>query len=107
MEVGRTVREARLHAGLTQAELARRSGTSQATLSAYESGAKTPSAATLDRVLLACGRRLTTEAATRPVRDQTRNLDRRGRTLAAVLDLADRLPSRHAPVLRYPKLSEG
>lgn len=34
---------ARRAAGLTQVELAKRAGTSQATLSAYERGLKTPS----------------------------------------------------------------
>jgi predicted nucleotidyltransferase len=49
------IREARVSAGLTQAELARRAGTSQPTIAAYESGDKNPTAATLERVLRAAG----------------------------------------------------
>lgn len=49
------VREARSRAQLTQAALASLSGTSQSTLAAYESGAKSPSARTLDRIVRAAG----------------------------------------------------
>ena len=102
---GTIIRDARLDAGLTQAELAGRSGTSQATLSAYESGSKMPSAITMARVLAAAGRRMTTVPVGRPVVTPGRaELERRGRTLAQVLDLAERLPARHAATLRYPRL---
>ncbi len=105
MDFGHEIRAARLRAGLTQAELAERSGTSQATLSAYESGAKKPSAATLDRLCAACGMRLNISPAARPVRSPSAaTLAKRGSTLAAVLDLAGRLPSRHAATLRFPPL---
>lgn len=46
---------ARARAGLTQAQLARAAGTSQPTLAAYESGAKSPSVRTLDRIVRAAG----------------------------------------------------
>ena len=49
------IRLARMRAKLTQAELARRAGTSQATISAYESGRKSPTVATLSRLLRASG----------------------------------------------------
>lgn len=55
----RLVRQARAAAGLTQAQLARRAGTSQPAVAAYESGAKTPTVATLDRLLGAAGQSLT------------------------------------------------
>jgi transcriptional regulator with XRE-family HTH domain len=42
-------------AGLSQAELARRAGTSRPTLSAYEHGRKSPSLDTLERLLAAAG----------------------------------------------------
>ena len=48
-----TLREARRSVGLSQAELARRVGTSQSRLSSYESGQVTPSPATMDRLLAA------------------------------------------------------
>jgi uncharacterized protein len=59
MAVGRDlIKRARLEAGLTQAELARRAVTSQSAVAAYESGAKTPSADTLERLLRAAGQQL-------------------------------------------------
>ncbi|MBA3877720.1 MAG: nucleotidyltransferase [Anaerolinea sp.] len=51
----RLLRQARLSAGLTQADLARRAGTSQPAIAAYESGRKTPSVATMERLLAATG----------------------------------------------------
>jgi predicted nucleotidyltransferase/DNA-binding XRE family transcriptional regulator len=51
----RLIREARLSAGLTQAELAERAGTSQPTIAAYEAGDKVPNVTTLERVLRATG----------------------------------------------------
>lgn len=50
---------ARRVAGLTQAELARRTGTSQATVSAYERGLKTPSVKVAARLFGALGWELT------------------------------------------------
>ena len=49
---------ARTWAGLGQAELAVRAGTSRPTLSAYEHGRKAPTADTLERVVAAAGARL-------------------------------------------------
>jgi transcriptional regulator with XRE-family HTH domain len=99
------IRDARRRAGLTQTELAERSGTSQATISAYEHGAKTPSPATLERVLAAAGQRLTTVPASCPVWAPTaRELERRSRVLGQVIDLAERLPARRSPELRFPRL---
>lgn len=49
---------AREEAGLSRAELARRSGTSRPTLSAYEHGRVSPTLDTLERVLGAAGHRL-------------------------------------------------
>jgi predicted nucleotidyltransferase len=45
-----SLRDRRLRLGITQAELARRVGTSQSAVAAYESGAKSPSAETLHRL---------------------------------------------------------
>ena len=105
MDTARVIRVARHQAGLTQAELAGLSGTSQATLSAYEHGSKTPTADTLARVLAATGVRLTTVRATAPVRVPSRDeLDHRARVLSQVIDLAGRLPGRAAQPLRYPRL---
>lgn len=52
------LRRARLDAELSQAELARRGGTAQSAVAAYESGAKTPRLDTFERLLRAAGHRL-------------------------------------------------
>lgn len=52
-----TIRDAREQAGLTQTELARRTGLSQPNISAYESGRRVPSEATLAKILRATGPR--------------------------------------------------
>jgi transcriptional regulator with XRE-family HTH domain len=97
--------QARRDADLTQAELAERSGTSQATISAYEHGARVPTAATLVRVLAAAGRRLiTVPAATAVSVPSASELERRSRVLAQVVELAERLPSVPSPELSYPRL---
>ncbi|MGC1511864.1 MAG: helix-turn-helix transcriptional regulator [Acidimicrobiales bacterium] len=49
------IRMARRQVGLTQTELAERAGTSQAAVSAYESGRRSPSVDTLVRILAATG----------------------------------------------------
>jgi len=48
------LRDARQAAGITQLELANRAGTAQPAVAAYESGSRTPSLATLRRLLRAC-----------------------------------------------------
>jgi transcriptional regulator with XRE-family HTH domain len=47
---------------MSQGELARRAHTSQPTLSAYENGRKSPSVATMERLLAATGHRLAIDA---------------------------------------------
>jgi transcriptional regulator with XRE-family HTH domain len=54
MEIVTLVRDARQAAGITQLELASRAGTAQSAVAAYESGSRTPSLATLERLLGAC-----------------------------------------------------
>jgi uncharacterized protein len=54
----RLLREARELAGLTQAELAARAGTSQPAVSRYEAGTASPAVETLERLLAASGARL-------------------------------------------------
>ena len=105
MNAADLIRDARTRARLTQAALAGASGTSQATISAYEHGAKTPTPDTLARVLAAAGMRLTAVPASAPVRvPGAGELDRRSRLLAQVLDLAERLPARQSPKLCFPRL---
>lgn len=53
---------ARRRAGLTQRELARRTGVAQPTIARIEGGLVDPRIGTLDRLLRACGARLSAEA---------------------------------------------
>ena len=106
MDAAELLRRARLAAGLTQAELAARSATSQATLSAYESGVKVPSADTLARVLAASGHELTASGGKRPVITPSAAAHLRvAGGLRDVLDLAAALPSKPASRLRFPRLN--
>ena len=52
---GRLINEARRLGGLTQADLARRLGTTQSAVSNWERGRDTPRVDTLARILEACG----------------------------------------------------
>src|SRR3954454_16838069 len=106
MDAGVTLHAARTRANLTQADLAARTGTSQATISAYENGSKQPSIATFNRLLAATATRLVVEPMAAPVIEPSRaELDRAGETLAEVIALAEALPVEHAPVLRFPRLA--
>jgi transcriptional regulator with XRE-family HTH domain len=58
MEVTTLLRGARTAAGLTQAELARRAGTVQSAIAAYESGERRPSLDTLGRLVRAADHEL-------------------------------------------------
>ena len=94
------IREAQQRRGLSLRELGRRAGTSHATLSAYIKGDKSPSMATLTRIVDACD--LALDMTLRPrVRDQ--NGLPRGEELAQVLRLAEQFPTRNARRPNYPK----
>jgi transcriptional regulator with XRE-family HTH domain len=54
MEIAGLIRHARQAAGVTQAQIAHRAGTAQSAVAAYESGTRTPTIATLERLLDAC-----------------------------------------------------
>ena len=68
------VRLARREAGLSQAELAQRANTSQAAVSAYESGKRSPSVDTLTRLLTAAGFELRMRLSLPDTHDATRRL---------------------------------
>ncbi len=55
MDIAAALREARDQAGLSQAQLAERAGTSQSSVACYEGGHRVPSWRALDRLLAACG----------------------------------------------------
>lgn len=66
------IRTARRQAGLTQQALAARAATSQAAVSAYESGRRSPSVDTLARILDAAGFELRMRLAQPDTHDSTR-----------------------------------
>ena len=72
-DLASTIRHARADAGLTQADLAARAGTSQPALARYEAGTNLPTLPTLERLLSACGRQLEiqTPPATQPFASAT------------------------------------
>jgi len=106
MEPSDLIRTVRRRRGLTQAELARRAGTSQPVVSAYEHGRRDPTFGTLRRLVAAGGERLLVDAAIPvdgppPPADD----DERAGRLVDVLLLADAIPARPRPaVLRAPRL---
>lgn len=59
---GRLIRESRRRAHLSQNDLALRAGVAQSAVSAYESGRRTPTLATLERLLAGAGHRLVLDA---------------------------------------------
>ena len=88
------LREARLRAGMSQAELARRAKVAQPVISAYETGRREPGLAMLAKLVEASGHRLRLELVAEPA--QVRRLPdtamgrrlRRHRT--AIIDAAER-----------------
>jgi len=91
---------------LTQAELARRAGTSQPVVSAYEHGRRDPTFGTLQRLVAAGGERLVIDAAALPDGPPPPGDDHEhSRRLVDVLLLVDAVPARRrSPVLRAPRL---
>jgi transcriptional regulator with XRE-family HTH domain len=65
-DISSLLAEARLRAGLSQRELARRAGTSQSAIARLEAGAASPTLATLERLLTSAGFALRAELV--PVR---------------------------------------
>ena len=102
MDAAAVLRAARHRSGLSQRALAARAGTSHATLSAYESGAKVPRVDTLLRVLRAAGFAADVALSVRADADPA---DRRakGEELVAVLELAAQFPARHAASNTFPR----
>jgi transcriptional regulator with XRE-family HTH domain len=96
------IRSARTRAGLTLRALAARAGTSGATLSAYETGAKIPRVDTLDRIVRAAGFAPELDLARRPPGEDR---EAKGAELVDVLLLAEQFPSRPARTLRYPRFA--
>lgn len=92
------LRTARIRAGVTQAELARRAGMPRSVVNAYERGTREPRVGALQALLRALGLTLGLEPVSRV--DERRS----ARELYAALQLADSLPRRPRRTLRYPPL---
>jgi transcriptional regulator with XRE-family HTH domain len=96
---GKLIAQIRRTSGLTQAELARRSGLQPSVLSAYEHSRRQPSVSALARIARAAG----LELEISPLADADA-LERSGEVLVQVLELADRMPSKQRGELAYPPL---
>ena len=101
MTGAQVVQEVRRRSGLGLRDLARRAGTSHATLHAYEVGAKAPRLDTLSRVAAAAGFDVDITLAARP--DVLAEREAKGRELVEVLELAARFPARHRQRLAAPR----
>lgn len=66
-EVGNVIRDARLRAGLSQRELARRAGTAQSVVARIEDGSTNPRWATVAGLLAAAGFDIEVDVTVRPV----------------------------------------
>jgi hypothetical protein len=100
------IRAVRRRRGLTQADLARRAGTSQPVISAYEHGRRDPTYLTLRKLIEAGGEQLHLEAMA-PMSDlpPPGDVHEHARRLLDVLSLADAIPTRRrSSVLVAPRL---
>jgi transcriptional regulator with XRE-family HTH domain len=106
MEPAALIRAVRRRQGLTQADLARRAGTSQPVISAYEHGHRDPTYATLRNLIEAAGEQLHLDSAGSgsdlpPAADPHEH----ARRLLDVLSLVDAIPARQrSAVLVAPRL---
>ena len=87
------------YSGLSQAELARRAGIPRSVLNAYVRGTREPGAGALARIVAASGREFRAAPAVRTV-----DVERAGRLLVQVLELAEHLPTRRRGRLAFPPL---
>ena len=88
-----TISQARMRAGISKRELARRAHTSPAAIVEYESGRRSPTVDTLARLVDACGMGYNITLYSTAARER-RNMA--GKRLSQVLALADALPHRAA-----------
>lgn len=95
----RLIEEIRRTSGLSQAELARRTGLDRSVLSAYEHGRRQPSVAALARIAAAAG----LDLRLAPTMDSA-PAEHAGLVLSQVLELAEALPYRPRRDLAYPPL---
>jgi transcriptional regulator with XRE-family HTH domain len=106
MEPAALLKAVRRRQGLTQADLARRAGTSQPVISAYERGHRDPTFGTLRKLVAAGGEELQVGAAPPPSDlPPPADIHEHARRLLDVLSLADAIPARRrARLLDAPRL---
>jgi transcriptional regulator with XRE-family HTH domain len=95
------VEEIRDRSGLSQAELARRSGLPRSVVNAYLKGKREPGADALARLAAAGGLELQLGRRRPPV-----DAERAGKILVQVLELAEALPYRPRHEMTYPRLAD-
>ncbi len=100
MTAAATIHAVRRRSGLGLRELARRAGTSHATLHAYERGDKEPRVDTVERIARAAGFAVEVGLAPRPDAEEERLA--KGEELFQALTLAAAFPARHHRRLRTP-----
>lgn len=93
------IQDMQVKSGLTQAELARRSGMTRSVINAYARGKREPGANVLQRIATAAGFDLSLSQRKPPV-----DPVEAGHRLAMVLGLAQAMPFTPKPDLMYPKL---
>ena len=71
MDTTDMIRDLRTAAGYTQAQIAKRAGTTQSMIARYESGAVSPTVGALARIVRACGQELIFATADYPQRAYT------------------------------------
>lgn len=96
---GDLLRDVRHRAGLSQNELARRSGVAATLISAYENGRRVPSGDALIRLVEACGGSIDVVTTVERARDAAVQLEQ-------VAALAMALPRRAAGPLAYPSFRQ-
>lgn len=105
MTPGALIKAVRRRGGLTQADLARRAGTSQPVVSAYENGRRDPTFGTLRKLVEAGGEQLRLAAVPPLDLPPSETLEEHARRLVDVLSLADAIPTRRrSRVLDAPRL---
>lgn len=106
MDPAALIRAVRRRQGLTQADLARRAGTSQPVISAYEHGRRDPTFGTLRKLVEAGGERLQLDTVSlRSDIPPSGDAQEHARRLLDVLSLADAIPTRRrSAVLTAPRL---
>lgn len=95
------VEEIQRRSGLSQAQLARRAGLPRSVVNVYLKGNREPGADVLARLAAAAGLEVGLAPRRPPV-----DPERASRILVQVLELAEQLPFRPRPKLRYPSLPD-